>query len=193
MVSCFSLSTMPSSASQGLMVIFTSWSMRTMKARPGSLSADGKHVELWVTVAYCAALTERRVQAAKELLKRRSVRRSLMDWGRYKGFEPAVHHQLICHEIDAFLESDDEVLPLFARQAHPKAHGSRFGSRRTTCPVLLEDVVASEVATTMMNVPSASGGAAPSHSAVVRGPSRNRSHWGCGRWCGCGSAAASRC
>jgi hypothetical protein len=58
-------------------------------------------------------MTELRVSAAKELLKRRSIRRSLMDWGRYKGFEPAPHHQLICREIDAFLQSDDEVLLLF--------------------------------------------------------------------------------
>jgi hypothetical protein len=65
-------------------------------------------------------MTELRVSAAKELLKRRSIRRSLMDWGRYKGFEPAPHHQLICREIDAFLQGDDEVLLLFA------ARGTRW-------------------------------------------------------------------
>jgi hypothetical protein len=45
-------------------------------------------------------MTELRVSAAKELLKRRSIRRSLMDWGRYKGYEPAPHHQLICRGIE---------------------------------------------------------------------------------------------
>ena len=39
----------------------------------------------------------------------------------------------------------------------------------------------------------ASGGAATSRSAAVRGPFRSHCHWACGRWCGCGSAAASRC
>jgi predicted phage terminase large subunit-like protein len=53
-------------------------------------------------------------QAAAELLKRRRIRKHLAHWGRYKGFEPAPHHQLICQEIDAFLDSDDEVLLLFA-------------------------------------------------------------------------------
>ena len=33
--------------------------------------------------------------AAAELLKRRSIRCSLTAWARYKGFEPAPHHQLI--------------------------------------------------------------------------------------------------
>ena len=42
--------------------------------------------------------------AAAELIKRRSVRNSLTEWARYKGFEPAPHHQLIIREIEAFLE-----------------------------------------------------------------------------------------
>jgi hypothetical protein len=53
-------------------------------------------------------------QAAAELLKRRKIRRHLAEWGRYKGFKPAPHHLLICNEIDRFLDSDDEVLLLFA-------------------------------------------------------------------------------
>ena len=28
-----------------------------------------------------------------------------MEWGRYKGFEPAPHHQLICRETAAWLKS----------------------------------------------------------------------------------------
>ena len=37
-----------------------------------------------------------------------------MEWARYRGFEPAAHHQLIIGEIESFLDSDDEVLLLFA-------------------------------------------------------------------------------
>ena len=40
------------------------------------------------------------VAAAEELLKRRSTRRSLAEWARHKGFEPAPHHQLIISEIE---------------------------------------------------------------------------------------------
>jgi predicted phage terminase large subunit-like protein len=42
------------------------------------------------------------------------VRGSLTEWAKYRGFEPAAHHQLIIGEIEAFLENDDEVLLLFA-------------------------------------------------------------------------------
>ena len=59
--------------------------------------------------------------AAKELLRRRIIRRDLMEWGRHKGFEPAPHHQLICQQIDAFLASDDEVLLLFAPPGSAKS------------------------------------------------------------------------
>src|SRR4051812_47352420 len=54
------------------------------------------------------------ISAATELLRRRGLRRHLADWGRYKGFEPAPHHAVICQEIDTFLDSDEEVLLLFA-------------------------------------------------------------------------------
>jgi hypothetical protein len=60
-------------------------------------------------------------EAATELLKRRSIRESLADWARYKGFEPAPHHQLFIREIEAFLESDDEVLLLFAPPGSAKS------------------------------------------------------------------------
>ena len=59
--------------------------------------------------------------AASELLRRRTVRRDLAQWGRYRGFEPAPHHRLICREIDAFLEGDDEVLLLFAPPGSAKS------------------------------------------------------------------------
>jgi predicted phage terminase large subunit-like protein len=59
--------------------------------------------------------------AATELLRRRGLRRHLAEWGRYKGFEPAPHHRLICNEIDMFLDSDDEVLLLFAPPGSAKS------------------------------------------------------------------------
>jgi predicted phage terminase large subunit-like protein len=64
---------------------------------------------------------ERAASAAREVLRRRSIRCDLMEWGRYKGFEPAPHHQLICREIDSFLASDDEVLLLFAPPGSAKS------------------------------------------------------------------------
>lgn len=60
-------------------------------------------------------------EAATELLRRRTVRRSLTSWARHKGFEPAPHHQLIIDEIEAFLASDDEVLLLFAPPGSAKS------------------------------------------------------------------------
>jgi len=60
-------------------------------------------------------------EAARALLQRRTVRRSLAEWGRFKGFEPAPHHQLICDEIEDFLASDDEVLLLFAPPGSAKS------------------------------------------------------------------------
>ena len=63
----------------------------------------------------------KRPTAAKELLRRRLIRRNLTEWGRYKGYEPAPHHRLICREIDDFLSSDDEVLLLFAPPGSAKS------------------------------------------------------------------------
>ena len=59
--------------------------------------------------------------AAAELLKRRSIRCSLTEWARYKGFEPAPHHQLIIAEIQSFLASDERVLLLFAPPGSAKS------------------------------------------------------------------------
>ncbi len=61
------------------------------------------------------------VAAAEELLKRRSTRKSLEEWSRHKGFEPAKHHQLIIREIESFLEGDDDVLLLFAPPGSAKS------------------------------------------------------------------------
>jgi predicted phage terminase large subunit-like protein len=61
------------------------------------------------------------VAAAEELLKRRSTRKSLVEWAKHKGFEPAKHHQLIISEIEAFLSGDDDVLLLFAPPGSAKS------------------------------------------------------------------------
>ena len=61
------------------------------------------------------------VAAAEELLKRRSTRKSLVQWARHKGFEPAKHHELIISEIESFLAGDDEVLLLFAPPGSAKS------------------------------------------------------------------------
>lgn len=62
-----------------------------------------------------------RQEAASTLQHRRTVRRSLTEWARFKGFSPALHHLLIIEEIEAFLESDDEVLLLFAPPGSAKS------------------------------------------------------------------------
>ena len=61
------------------------------------------------------------VAAAEELLKRRSTRKSFAEWAKHRGFEPAAHHRLIISEIESFLESDDEVLLLFAPPGSAKS------------------------------------------------------------------------
>jgi hypothetical protein len=71
----------------------------------------------------CRLMTDRTssVAAAEELLKRRSTRRSLTEWAKHKGFEPAKHHLLIIDEIESFLASEDEVLLLFAPPGSAKS------------------------------------------------------------------------
>lgn len=60
-------------------------------------------------------------QAAIELLRRRGIRRSFSAWARYRGYQPAKHHQLIIDQIEEFLVSDDEVLLLFAPPGSAKS------------------------------------------------------------------------
>jgi predicted phage terminase large subunit-like protein len=61
-------------------------------------------------------------EAAQELLRRRAVRRSLANYARFKGFEPAPHHQLIIREIEAFLVDPDlDVLMLHAPPGSAKS------------------------------------------------------------------------
>jgi hypothetical protein len=44
-----------------------------------------------------------------------------VEWARYRGYEPAAHHHLIIGEIESFLDSDDEVLLLFAPPGSAKS------------------------------------------------------------------------
>src|SRR5258708_24834705 len=38
--------------------------------------------------------------AAELLLKRRRIRRSLIEWSRYCGYEPALHHKLLIDRLE---------------------------------------------------------------------------------------------
>ncbi len=61
------------------------------------------------------------MEAARELLRRRSIRGSLTEWARYKGFEPAAHHKCIIDNVEEFLASDEEVLLIFAPPGSAKS------------------------------------------------------------------------
>jgi predicted phage terminase large subunit-like protein len=52
-------------------------------------------------------------EAAKELLKRRSIRRSLIDWCRYAGFEPAAHHRLLLAKLEEVASGKTDRLAIF--------------------------------------------------------------------------------
>lgn len=54
-------------------------------------------------------------------MNRRRIRASLTEWARYKGFEPAAHHQAIIDAVEAFLASNDEVLLIFAPPGSAKS------------------------------------------------------------------------
>ena len=54
-----------------------------------------------------------RPDAAKELLKRRSIRRSLTEYSRYKGFEPAQHHKLLIAELEKVARRETRRLAVF--------------------------------------------------------------------------------
>lgn len=54
-------------------------------------------------------------------LRNRTIRRSFIEWARFKGFEPAEHHRLIIEEIERFLGSDEDVLLLFAPPGSAKS------------------------------------------------------------------------
>src|SRR4051812_852740 len=52
-------------------------------------------------------------EAARELLKRRSIRRSLIDWCRYAGFEPAAHHRLLLEKLEEVSSGKTDRLAIF--------------------------------------------------------------------------------
>jgi predicted phage terminase large subunit-like protein len=52
-------------------------------------------------------------EAAQELLRRRAVRRSLTEWARFNGYEPAAHHQLLINELEAVARRETETLLVF--------------------------------------------------------------------------------
>lgn len=66
-----------------------------------------------------------RSEAAKELLTRRSIRRSLTEWCRYAGFEPAAHHRLLIDRLEQVSTGDIDRLAVFMP---PGAAKSTYGS-----------------------------------------------------------------
>jgi predicted phage terminase large subunit-like protein len=54
-----------------------------------------------------------RSEAAKELLSRRSIRRNLIDWCRYCGFEPARHHRLLIDKLERVTTGNLDRLAIF--------------------------------------------------------------------------------
>lgn len=63
--------------------------------------------------------------AAKALLQRRTIRRSFIDWCRYRGFEPAAHHQLLIQELEAVARGEVDRLAVFMPPGSAK---STYGS-----------------------------------------------------------------
>lgn len=53
-----------------------------------------------VTDDELANIAAGRQEAAKELLKRRLIRRSSIEWCRYCGFEPAAHHKPLIEKLE---------------------------------------------------------------------------------------------
>src|SRR5688572_7220965 len=62
-----------------------------------------------------------RAKAAKELLRRRLIRRSLADYARLQGFEPAPHHLLIIKELEAIARGENDNLLIFAPPGSAKS------------------------------------------------------------------------
>lgn len=62
-----------------------------------------------------------RSEAAKELLKRRSIRRSLTEYAKLCGFEPAAHHRLIIDGLEAITRGDIQNLLIFAPPGSAKS------------------------------------------------------------------------
>src|SRR4030095_13073641 len=54
-----------------------------------------------------------KVTAARELLRRRSIRRSLTEWCRLCGYEPARHHKVLIEALEAVEHGDIRKLAVF--------------------------------------------------------------------------------
>jgi predicted phage terminase large subunit-like protein len=66
-----------------------------------------------------------RSEAATEILKRRTIRRSLTDWCRHVGFEPAAHHRLLIDELEKVARGETARLAVFMPPGSAK---STYGS-----------------------------------------------------------------
>ena len=53
------------------------------------------------------------MDAATELLRRREVRRSLTEWCRHCGYEPAAHHRLLIEKLEAVASGSIPRLAIF--------------------------------------------------------------------------------
>jgi predicted phage terminase large subunit-like protein len=60
-------------------------------------------------------------EAAHELLRRRSIRRSLSEYARLMGFEPAAHHLLIIDELEKVCRGETDNLLIFAPPGSAKS------------------------------------------------------------------------
>jgi predicted phage terminase large subunit-like protein len=54
-----------------------------------------------------------RSEAAKELLRRRQIRRNLIDWCRFAGYEPAAHHRLLIDKLEQVSRGELDRLAIF--------------------------------------------------------------------------------
>ncbi len=54
-----------------------------------------------------------RQEAAKELIRRRSIRRSLIEYCRFVGFEPAAHHRLLIDKLEKVSTGHTDRLAVF--------------------------------------------------------------------------------
>jgi predicted phage terminase large subunit-like protein len=66
-----------------------------------------------------------RSEAAKELIRRRSIRRSLTEFARLCGFEPASHHKLLIAELEKVASGETRRLAFFLPPGSAK---STYGS-----------------------------------------------------------------
>ena len=65
------------------------------------------------------------MDAAAELLRRREVRRSLTEWCRHCGYEPAAHHRLLIEKLEAVAGGSIPRLAIFMPPGSAK---STYGS-----------------------------------------------------------------